>query len=71
MSFCETYQIYVYEGYFIIYRSEESGQLVYYRSLQETVRLNLFRYTKDYFGRNYSSFLQKLQYSSYKLQAQI
>ena len=37
MSFCENYQIFVYDGYFIIYRTEETGQLSYFRSVQETV----------------------------------
>lgn len=55
VSFCETYHIYVYDSYFVVYRTEESGQLSYYRSVQETVSLRISRSWRGCFGRSCSS----------------
>jgi hypothetical protein len=61
VSFCETYQIYVYDGYFIIYRVDENGQLSYFRSIQETVKMLSCRFTKECFGKSSFSFPQGVQ----------
>ena len=55
VSYCESFQIFAYEGYFIIYKVEESGNLSYFRSVQETVRIKLYRYMRVLFGKSFSS----------------
>jgi hypothetical protein len=58
VSFCESYQIFAYDGYFIIYKVEEGGSLTYFRSVQETVNVRVCRSTKGCSGRNIFSFLR-------------
>lgn len=66
VSYCENFQIYVYDGYFIIYKVDQIGQLSYYRSVQETVINSRFRFIKECSGKNFSFSQPNLPSSSCK-----
>lgn len=59
LSYCETYQIFVYESYFVIFKLQENGYMAYHSTVHEKVIFTLFKVIEGLFWEKFFIFSTK------------